>query len=182
MIELPCPESCTYLIEARASSRERESVLRQKESALGSRDIGLSERAFVALDKIQSTIVDAQRGIGQFAFRDLDDVSTLAAVENTIKNLETEETGLIYEHRATSAKIGDLSRSIRERLDEIAKEVPPEMRPRRSEILKALAFLRESLNAHINRAAGDSEAGRSFIRYITLFYPWPSDATRPMII
>ena len=182
MIELPCPESCAYLIQARASSRDRESALRQKENALGTREIGLNERAFVALDNIQSTIVDAQRGVGQFTFRDLNDASTLAAIENTIKNLETEETGLIYEHRATSAKIGDLSRRIRERLDEIANEVPPEVRPRRSEILKALAFLRESLNAHINRAAGDPEAARSFIRYITLFYPWPREATGPMII
>jgi hypothetical protein len=182
MIELPCPESCTYLIQARASSLEREKELRQKENLLGSRDAGLNERAFVALDRIQSTLVDAQRGIGPIAFHDLDDVSTLEAIENTIRNLETEGTGLIYEHRAASARIGDLSWRIRERLDEIAKEAPPEMRPRRSEILKALAFLRDSVNAHISRAAGDPEAARSFVRFVTLFYPWPREATGPMII
>ena len=182
MIELPCPESCTYLTQARASSRERESALRQKESALGTREMGLNERAFVALDNIQKTIVDTQRGIGPLALRDLDDAATLAAIENTIKNLETEETGLIYEHRATSPRIGELSRRIRERLDEIPKETPPEIRPRRSEILKALVFLRESVNAHILRAAGDPEATRSFIRYITLFYPWPTETAGPIII
>jgi hypothetical protein len=181
MIELPCPESCTYLIQARASSRERELALRQKEISSGSHGISLNERAFVALDRIQRTIIDAQRGIGPLSFSDLDDASTLAAVENTIKNLETEETGLIYEHRAASPKIGDLSKRIREGLDEMAKEAA-EVRPRRSEILKALGFISESLKAHVNRADGDPEAARSFIRYLTLFYPWPSEATRPIII
>jgi hypothetical protein len=181
MIELPCPESCIYLIQARTSSRERELALQQKEISSRSHGFNLNERAFVALDRIQRTIVDAQRGIGHLAFRDLDDASMLAAIENTIKNLETEETGLIYEHRAASPKISDLSRRIREGLDEMAKEAT-EARPRRSEILKALGFLRESLKAHISRAAGDPEAARSFIRYFTLFYPWPQDATRPMII
>jgi len=182
MIQLPCPESCTYLIQARASSLEREKELRHKESPLGGRDLGINERAFVALDKIQSAIVDAQRGVGPLAFHDLDDASALAAIENTIKNLETEDSGLIYEHRAASARVSDLSRRIRERLDEIVKEAPPEMRPRRSEILRALTFLRESVNAHISRAAGDPEAARSFIRFVTLFYPWPREATGPMII
>src|SRR5215471_18001174 len=84
MIELACPESCTYLIQARASAREREFELRQKETA--SHRISLSERGFVALDQIQRTIVDAQRGIGPLNFRDLDDASMIAAIENTIKN------------------------------------------------------------------------------------------------
>jgi len=180
MIELACPESCTYLIQARASAREREFELRQKETA--SHRISLSERGFVALDQIQRTIVDAQRGIGPLNFRDLDDASMIAAIENTIKNLETEEAGLIYEHRAISTKIGELSRRIRERLDEMAKDAPLDVRPRRSDILKALEFLREALNAHLGRAAGDPEAARSFIRYLALFYAWPTEATRPMII
>ena len=182
MIELPCPEFCSYLIEARISAREREKDLRQKEIAAGGRETVMNERAFVALDKIQNTIIDAQRGIGPIAFRDLDDAATLAAIENTIKNLETEESGLIYEHRAASTRIGDLSRRIRERLDEIPREAPPEVRPRRSDFLKALSFIRDSLNAHIGRAAGDPEATRSFIRFLTLYYPWPKEATGPIII
>ena len=182
MIELACPESCTYLIQARASSREREFALRQQETGSGGHVINLNERGFVALDRIQRTIVEAQRGIGPLNFRDLDDASALAAIENTIKNLETEETGLIYEHRAVSTRIGDLSRRIREGLDEMANNTPPEIRPRRSEVSKALGFLRELVSSHISRAAGDPEAARSFIRYLSLFYAWPTESTRPMII
>ena len=182
MIELACPESCSYLIEARTTVSEREMALRRKETASDPRDMTLNERGFVALDAIQHAVVNAQRGIGGIAFRDLDDVETLEAIETTIKNIETEESGLIYEHRAASPRIGELSRRIREGLEQIAKDVPPESRPRRSEILRALVFMREALNAHQRRAAGNPEAARSFIRYITLFYPWPEQATTPLIV
>lgn len=182
MIELACPESCSYLIEARATVSQREFALRQKETASDPRDMTLNERAYVALDAIQLAIVNAQRGIGVTAFRDLDDAETLAAVETTIKNIETEESGLIYEHRAASPRISELSRRIRDGLEQIANDVPPESRPRRSEILKALAFIREVVNAHQRRGAGNPEAARSFIRYITLYYPWPEEATTPLIV
>jgi len=182
MIELACPESCSYLIEARTTVSQREMALRRKETEADPRDLRLSERGFVALDAIQRAVVNAQRGIGAVAFRDLDDAETLAAIETTIKNIETQESGLIYEHPAASQRIGELSRRIRDGLEEMAKEVPAEARPRRSEILKALAFMREAVNAHIQRAAGNAEASRTFIRYITLFYPWPEQSTAPLIV
>jgi hypothetical protein len=182
MIELACPESCSYLIEARTTVSQREMALRRKETEADPRDLRLSERGFVALDAIQRAVVNAQRGIGAVAFRDLDDAETLAAIETTIKNIETQESGLIYEHPAASQRIGELSRRIRDGLEEMAKEVPAEARPKRSEILKALAFMREAVNAHIQRAAGNAEASRTFIRYVTLFYPWPEQSTAPLIV
>jgi hypothetical protein len=182
MIELACPEFCSYLIEARTTVSEREMALRRKETASDPRELTLNERGFVALDAIQHAVVNAQRGIGASAFRDLDDAETLEAIETTIKNIETEESGLIYEHRPASPRIGELSRRIREGLEQIAKDVPSESRPRRSEILKALAFMREAVNAHQRRAAGEPQAARTFIRYITLFYPWPEEAVKSLII
>ena len=182
MIELACPETCSYLIEARTSASQRELTLRQKETADDPRDLRLTERALFALDGIQRAIVNSQRGIGMTAFHDLADAEMGAAIENTLKNLETEESGLIYEHPAASPRVAELSRRIREGLDEIAKEVPLEARPRRSEILKALIFMREAIDAHVRRAAGDPEAARTFMRYISLFYAWPEQATTPLIV
>ena len=149
---------------------------RRKETADDPRELRLNDRALLAVDVIQRAIVNTQRGIDVSGFRDLDDAEMLEAIENTIKNLETEESGLIYEHRAGSPRISELSRRIRDGLDEIAKDVPPEARPRRSDVLKALAFILEAANAHVRRAAGDPEASRTFIRYISLFYPWPEQA------
>lgn len=183
MMELACPESCSYLIEARISATKREGVLRAKESAIvGASGAALNERALISLDAIERGIVSAQRGIGAAAFPDLDDAEILAGVENVIKNLETEESGLIYEHHAATPRITELSRRIRDGLDEIGKDMPADARPRRSEILKALTFIREGVKAHMQRADGDPEASRTFIRYISLFYPWPQEATTPLVV
>ena len=181
MIELACPESCSYLIEARTSSAQREMTLRRKEAAAGPRDLTLNEQGLVSLDAIERAIVDAQRGIGAAPFHDLNDSDILAAVENTIKNLETEESGLIYEHRTSAPGIDELSRQIRARLDQTGKDQPADARPRRSDMFKALSFTRETLKVHLRRAE-EHGSSRSFIRYISLFYPWPPEATTPLII
>ncbi len=181
MIELACPESCPYLVDARVSAGKRESALRAKEAiTVTASDVTLNERALTSLEAIELAIVNAQRGVGSPAIHHIDDAEILAAIQNTIKNLETEESGLIYEHRAAIPRIDELSRRIRDGLDKF-EDIPAEERPRRSEILKALTFTRESVKAHGKRAAGDLAASRSYIRYISLFYPWPEEATRPLI-
>jgi len=182
MIELACPESCPYLIDARISAGKRESELRAKEAITDkATDLALNHRALTALERIEHAIVNTQRGIGSPPIRDLQDSEILAAVENSIKNLETEETGLIYEHRAETPRINELSTRLRDGLSKF-EELPPESRPRRSEIIKALSFTRESVRAHLKRAAGDPAESRSYFRYISLFYQWPEEATRSLII
>ena len=105
-----------------------------------------------------------------------------ATLENVVKNLETEQTGLIYEHRAPTSRIEQVSRRIREALDETSKEIPAEARPRRGDMLKALTFLRETVKVHIQRAASDREASRNYLHYVSLFYPWPEETTRQLIV
>jgi hypothetical protein len=182
MIELACPESCAYLIEARSSAGQRERLLLQKEAATNPRDLSLTERAVLALNIIEQAMVNTQRGIEGSALRDLNDEEVLAAVENAIKNAETQESGLIYQHGAASPRIAEVSRRIREALDKMSEEIPAEARPRRSDTLKALTFIRETVKAHIRRKGADARASRSYVRYITLFSPWPEQATRPLII
>jgi len=157
-------------------------ALRRRETASDRRDMSLNERGLIALDAIERAIVNAQRGIGGTALRDLDDMQILGALEHTIKNRETEESGLIYEHPAATPAIGELGRRIRSGIDEAGKNIPVDERPRRSEILKALNFILESVKAHTQRSAGDPEATRSFMRYISLFTPWPEEVARPLIL
>ena len=183
MIELACPESCPYLIDARATALERERELRRKEaSSIGASDLSLSQRGLICVQAIERAILDTTRSTGELSIRDIDDAEILATLENALKNLETEESGLIYEHRASTLRIDQLSKRIREALDERSKEIPAEARPRRGDMLKAMTFLRETVKAHIQRAVGNREASRSYIRYISLFYPWPKEATRPLIV
>ena len=180
MIELACPESCSYLIEARSSASQRERLLIQKEAAANPRNLSLTERGLLALNMIEQAIVNTQRGVEGTALRDLTDEEIFAAVENAIKNAETEESGLIYEHGAASPRIAELSRRIREALDKMSAGIPAEARPRRSDALKALTFTREAVKAHMRRGVGDAERG--YLRYVTLFSPWPEEATRPLLL
>lgn len=182
MIELACPETCPYLIEARSSASERERMLLQKEVAANPRDLNLSERAVLALNVIEQAIVNTRRGIAGTALSDLNDAEILAAVENAIKNVETEESGLIYEHGAGSPRISQVSQRVREALNKMIEEIPAEARPRRSDILKALTFTRETVKAHIRRAGEDPHMSHSYMRYISLFYAWPKEATSQLIV
>jgi hypothetical protein len=182
MIELACPESCSYLIEARSTASERERLLIQKEAASNPRNLSLTERGLLALNIIEQAIVYTQRGVERTALRDLTDEEIFAGVENAIKNAETEESGLIYEHGAASPRIAEVSRRIREALDKMSAEIPAEARPRRSDALKALTFTREAVKAHMRRGDGDAEFSRGYLRYVTLFSPWPEEATRPILL
>ena len=182
MIELACPESCSYLIEARTNASRRELALRQQETAQHPRDLMLSDAGTFVLDAIGGAIVSVQRSVGTAAFRELRDSDVLAAVEIAIKNIETEESGLIYEHRGSAQQVDELSRRIREHIEDIGKGQPADTRPRRSDILRALTVTRNTVKAHIQRATDDPESANSFIRYTVLFYPWPEQATRPLIV
>jgi hypothetical protein len=182
MIEISCPESCPYLINARATAVERERELRKKEgSTIGPPDVNLNQRALICIQAIERALVDAARGVTKLSIHDLDDTEICASIENAVKNLETEESGLIYEHRASTFTIDQLGKSIRQALDAAAAELPAETRPRRSDMLKALTFERDAVKRHIQRG-GDREALRSYLHYVSLFYPWPAEATGPLIV
>lgn len=181
MIELACPESCQYLRDARTQAAEREHELRLKEVAEGRPRPEVSRRLLPALYAIDIGIVGAWRD-KNVALGNLDDREILAAVEITIKNLETEESGLIYEHHASSVRVEEVSHRIRASLDEIVRETQAEDRLRRSDLIKALNFARDSIRTHIRRNEAEPGPLRSYIRYISLFIPWPEEATKPLII
>jgi hypothetical protein len=178
MIELACPEECVYLHEARAQGGEREAKLRAEDETFARAGQGITERTVPILLMIERGIIDAHRGVTGGALRDLKDVEIREAMENAVKNLQTEESGLIYEHHAPSPRIDEVSRRIRAALDEFSQQVPAETRPRRSDILKMLNVTRAAVDLHIRRGEDD----RSYLRHISLYFPWPEEKTRPLII
>ena len=178
MIVLACPESCQYLQDARAQSAERESALRAKDEAYIKTSEQITQRTLPLLLVIESAVVNAHRGIEGAEVRDLKNAEIAESFENAIKNLQTEESGLIYEHHAASARVEEVSRRIRAALDEFTKKAPDEYRPRRSDILKMLDVTRAAVEAHMRR--GEEED--SYLRHISIYFPWPEEKTRPLII
>jgi hypothetical protein len=178
MIELACPESCQYLRDARSQAAERESKLRSSDEAFSLAAREINERLLPVLLLIESAIVNAHRGIDGAEVRDLRNDEILESVETTIKNLQTEDTGLIYEHRSSSPRVEETSRRIRAALDGLTQKIPAEARPRRSETLKMLNVERAAVELHIRR--GEEE--QSYLRHISLYFPWPEEKTSPLII
>lgn len=178
MIILACPEYCQYLQDARARSAERESALRAKDEAYIKASQSVTQRTLPLLLVIEAAVVNAHRGAEGDEVRDLKNTEILESFENAIKNLQTEESGLIYEHQAASPRVEEVSRRIRVALDEFIKKAPEEYRPRRSDILKMLDVTRAAVGSHIRR--GEEED--SYLRHISVYFPWPEEKTRPLII
>jgi len=182
MIELACPESCHYLTEAREQSARREGELRIKElEAEGKPPQRLNPMAMDIITIIYSAIVRAQRDPEGTAIRDLKDYEILEAVNVTFRNVRTEASGLIYEHSSTSPRIDKVSQSIRAIVDKLIGQDTPEGRVTRTETIRALEFVRGEVEAHLKRE-NDNPASRNFLRYISLFIPWPEAEAAPRII
>lgn len=174
MLEIECPESCQYLASGRLQASEREQEMVEKETAAAGKVLPwLNDRARDCLAATRWTIVEIQRR----AFSDLQDWEISAAIENAIRNLETESAGIIYEHREYSTRVQELSRKIRKTLDELHSDQPTEFRPKTRDILEALHCLHDNVELHTRR--GDP---RSFIRYTALFYPWREDQPNEIVI
>lgn len=176
-IELACPESCSYLRDALIQASQRDAELRMKDQALDRAIAGTAQRALPLVFVVQGAILDAFRGAKGEPMRGLKDSEILEAVDNAIKNLETEDSGLIYEHHAPP-RVDALSRAIREALDAVSERAAAESRVRRSERLKILSLVRIWIAAHMRYGEDDN----SYLRHISLFIPWPEDTTRPLII
>lgn len=182
MIELACPESCRYLQSAREQAGPREVEFRAREmQAEGKSFADLNDRILNIAFAIEKSIIETQRATKGMDMRDLKDQDVLDAVENAIKNIETEGSGLIYEHRASSPRIQEVSQNIRADLDELSAELIAEDRPTRSEVLRALRFVRDNALSHLRRT-GNDPGSRGYIRQMALFVPWPEESRGPLIV
>jgi len=113
---------------------------------------------------IQTAIAETRRT----EFLNLDDSEVLAGLKNAKKNLETADTGLIYEHLETSPRVQALSKHIREKLDKLSDSSDDLEHISRSTMLDALSLEIERVEAHLTEG-GD---GRAYLRFISLFVPW----------
>ena len=139
--------------------------------------MNVTERSLPLVFVVQSAILEAYRGVKGEPLRGLKDAEILEAVANATKNLETQDSGLIYEHQGPP-RVEALSRAIREALDEINERSPVESRFRQAEVLKLLELMHAWIDAHMRNGESDN----SYLRHISLFIPWPSELAKPLII
>jgi hypothetical protein len=151
---------------------ERDRDLRHREAERSPAPL-LATRQINAVDLIYWTIVQAQRNV----YQNLVDADVIAAVDNALKNLETEDAGLIYEHKEFSVVADDISQRIRTAFDKLSEDVPAELLPKRGDVIAALKFV-----AHTARMHSKPGEARSFLRFIAQFYPWKDAADGSPIV
>jgi len=170
MIDLACPDTCSYLISAREHAKTREGEVIPRQFA----EMGIKfnpNRVHMTLGiAVDEAIIAVQRE----SYPDIDDAEILAAIENAVKNMETAGTGLIYEHRDASKRVQELSQAMRTHLDEVVAKFPPENRPRSLDAVEALKLIGNLVRAHI-RSGEDKQA---YLRYIVMFHPWDGKEAR----
>ncbi|HEU4388603.1 MAG TPA: hypothetical protein VFV34_12450, partial [Blastocatellia bacterium] len=99
MLEIHCPETCQYLISGRESAVAREKEIRTREAERLSKPLpSLSRREVQLVQIIEWAIVRAQREL----YQSITDAEILASVQNALKNMQTQDSGIIYEHREFS--------------------------------------------------------------------------------
>ena len=156
---------------------ERDGELRARDLALDRAIRNVTQRSLPLVFVVQSAILGAYRGVKGEPLNALKDAEILEAVANAKQNLETEDTGLIYEHQAPP-RVEALSRAIREALNDINERTPVESRFRQGEVLKLLELMHAWINAHMRTGEFDN----SYLRQISLFIPWPLEQTQPLIV
>ena len=166
--------------------RERE--LQKKEAASGSAiprearlleaDADIAPRLMPLVYVVDEAIVRTLRE----SFRDLEDHEALAALDNAIKNFETESTGLIYEHRTSSPRVQAISHNIRSMLEALAGKRGLEDRVTRADMIAAIKYVRYRVRRHLKRAEQEPGNSRGFIRQVALFYQWSEEVTKPLIV
>lgn len=181
MMELACPESCSYLQSGRDTASMREgNFLAHVRASKGVGQWRYQESHLRVMSAIQRAIVEVRRS----SFMDLRDSEILAGINNALKNLETAESGLIYEHREGSRAVAAVSQRIRDNLDKLAEELGTKhyAEPiKHSVIVEAINFEIDRVEAHIQEF-GDQQ---HYLRYVCLFVPWEKrerDAAKQLIV
>jgi hypothetical protein len=120
LVEIRCPETCTYLVSARhhpPAVAQRQQARDVTALLVSMRDLTEPQRQLCFL--VLSVIVGYEGGGSLQRLTDADVAEACGALASTY---ETASRGVIYEHRPQSLSAQHLVTAIREVLDEIARE------------------------------------------------------------
>jgi hypothetical protein len=172
VVEIACPPDCIYLSSGQSYQigKKITAQLLSEEDPVRRRRIYQASRKY-ALDlyNLESVIIEFAAGL-----RSLSDADILEAVRTVSQTYQTEEKGLIYEHRSANPLAQSLVLQLREFLEERRSPRDEEVPLRVADILLCLEVTEDNIRFHL-----DPEAGReSYLRSIRRNHP-DSGAAQP---
>ncbi len=105
-MEIDCPADCPHLVDGQKYQQEKIARRRLKKEGAGTyiRRAGLYTEHPELFLRIERTVVELFR-----SERDMSDTDVRSAFELVLQTLETQKSGLIYEHSSTSSMVNELS-------------------------------------------------------------------------
>lgn len=165
MVEVDCPPDCNYLESGHIHQARRKFIhqLTQEQSpARAQRYLDTARNYGEVLARLEQAIL--RYAAGMSSMRDSD---VLEAVELLKKNYQTEDKGVIFEHRSPNPLAGPLTQDLREVIEELREGSRELRRLRLSEALDCLENLLQDIRYHIQ------EQGQplSYLQFIARSYP-----------
>ncbi len=173
MVEVDCPPGCNYLESGHVHQAQRKFIhqLNHEDSpARAQRYLDTAHNLGGVLEQLEQAVLRYAAGLTSIRDQDV-----LEAVELLKKNYQTEDKGVIFEHRSPNPLAGPLTQELREVVEEL-REGGEELRPLRlSEALDCLENLIQDIRYHIQ------EPGQplTFLQFIARSYPEVREETQP---
>lgn len=163
VVEIPCPPDCAYLTEGHGHQAGKKFVdqLRQEEGT--DRRIRLYEnmrRYRPLIDEIEKEILRYGQGLSSFHDRHVQE-----AIRLLRKTYQSEERGVIYEHKSTDPMVSALIRAVQEMLEKLRQDV--ELNLRASDILNCMEWVESEVRYHLRHPLG----GEPYLTFIRKNHP-----------
>ncbi|MEE8587558.1 MAG: hypothetical protein V3T83_22195 [Acidobacteriota bacterium] len=172
MVEVDCPPDCNYLESGHIHQAHRKFIhllSHEQSPARAQRYLDTARNFGEVLARLEQAILRYAAGLTSIRDQDV-----LEAVELLKKNYQTEDKGVIFEHRSPNPLAGPLTKELRtvvEDLREGSEGLPP---LRLSEALDCLENQIQDILYHIQ----ESGQPLSYLQFITRTYPEIRNETR----
>jgi hypothetical protein len=172
MLEIPCPESCDYLITGREhEGNEYAKLLRSLDRKSQERNQQVFLNHLDVIGRLEYSISRTR-----YLSRDLTDKDVIQAVDLLLENYRTEEKGVLYEKTSENLRVESLRRELRDVMEtfrnsptETGPNVvsPQDNRLALSDALNCLECIRSLMGAFQEKGRSDS----AYVDFLARFYP-----------
>ena len=166
MINLECPESCSYLKSGRAAALEK--VFDERARYIDDHGVPF-DNEIPGFGEIMTTIESMIIAVLREKFKSLTDQDVAEGIDNVVRTMETQRSGIIYSHQANTAAAQAVSDSVMEVIDLLKERVRSDYGPSASQLMTIVRAIRQAIAFHMSR----STDGRDYLRFTTQFYPYP---------
>ena len=176
VVEIDCPPDCVYLTEGQGHQAAKKYIRQVRQEQDPHRGLRLLENMQIyrpLIDEVEKEILRYGQGLRSFHDRHV-----LEAVRLLRKTYQSEDRGIIYEHRSPDPMVTALIRAVRKMLEETREGLDSPLRV--SDLLNCLELVESEVHYHLNHQSG----GEPYLTFIRKNHPEiaPTASDRNLIV